>query len=185
MLRQPQLLPSCARQPQVCRWRSEPYRDRFNGTGLRPEPRSAHPLAGNVAPVPSESMLQCVRGMCTEIATAGLGYDVPGTRAWLYDLDAATIAGTSRQRDMIMPLCRAHADRIKVPVGWALDDQRAPAAEPVVARPEPSAVAAAGAEPLFRPRSRPEPAEMSQPEPEREPAAPSLLERAFRAAPSR
>ena len=131
------------------------------------------------------AMLQCVRGMCTETATAGLGYDVPGTRAWLYDLDAATIAGTSRQRDMIMPLCRAHADRIKVPVGWVLDDQRAPAPEPVVAQPEPSTVAADGAEPLFRPRSRPEPAEMSQPEPEREPAAPSLLERAFRAAPSR
>ncbi|WP_419854983.1 DUF3499 family protein [Candidatus Poriferisodalis sp.] len=130
-------------------------------------------------------MLQCVRGMCTEMATAGLGYDVPGTRAWLYDLDAATIAGTSRQRDMIMPLCRVHADRIKVPVGWELDDQRASEPEPVVAASEPSAAAAESAEPLFKPRSRPEPAEMPQPEPDREPAPPSLLERAFRAAPSR
>ena len=117
------------------------------------------------------------------MATAGLGYDVPGTRAWLYDLDAATIAGTSRQCDMIMPLCRAHANRIKVPVGWVLDDQRAPEPEPVVAPSEPSA-AAESAAPLFTPRSRPEPAEMPQQEPE--PAAPSsLLERAFRAAPSR
>lgn len=121
--------------------------------------------------------------MCTELATAGLGYDVPGTRAWLYDLDAATIAGTSRQRDMIMPLCRAHADRIKVPVGWELDDQRAPEPEAVVAPSELSAAESAG--PLFAPRSRPEPSEMPQPEPEREPAPPSLLERAFRAAPSR
>ena len=118
------------------------------------------------------------------MATAGLGYDVPGTRAWLYDLDAATIAGTSRQRDMIMPLCRTHANRIKVPVGWVLDDQRAPEPEPVVAPSGPSAAAAESAPPLFAPRSRPEPAEMPQSEPE--PAAPpSLLERAFRAAPSR
>jgi hypothetical protein len=119
--------------------------------------------------------------MCTEMATAGLGYDVPATRAWLYDLDAATIAGTSRQRDMIMPLCRIHADRIKVPVGWELADQRAPEPEAVAAPSEPNAGAAEDAAPLFAPRSRPEPAEMPQPEP----APSSLLERAFRAAPSR
>ena len=115
------------------------------------------------------------------MATAGLGYDVPGTRAWLYDLDAATIAGTSRQRDMIMPLCRTHANRIKVPVGWELADQRAPEPEPVVARPEPAASPSDSAAPLFAPRSRPEPTEMPEPEP----APSSLLERAFRAAPSR
>ena len=115
------------------------------------------------------------------MAIAGLGYDVPGTRAWLYDLDAATIAGTSRQRDMIMPLCRTHADRITVPVGWELDDQRAPEPDPVAARPGPTASPVEEAAPLFASRARPEPMEM----PESEPAAPSLLERAFRAAPSR
>lgn len=115
------------------------------------------------------------------MATAGLGYDVPGTRAWLYDLDAATIAGTSRQRDMIMPLCRTHANRIKVPVGWELADQRAPEPEPAVARPEPTAKPVDGAAPLFQPRSRPEPAETPEPEP----APSSLLERAFRAVPAR
>ena len=115
------------------------------------------------------------------MAAAGLGYDVPQTRAWLYDLDAATIAGTSRQRDMIMPLCRTHADRIKVPVGWELADQRAHEPEPVTAPPEPSATPAEATTPLFEPRSRPEPAEMPEPEP----APPSLLERAFRSAPSR
>ena len=129
--------------------------------------------------------------MCTEPATAGLGYDVPGMRAWLYDLDAATMAGTSRERDAIMPLCRAHADRIKVPVGWELDDQRAPAPAPAPAAAEPTddPVASADATPLFRPRMRPEPAEMpgaaTETAPEHEPASSSLLERAFRAAPSR
>lgn len=117
------------------------------------------------------------------MATAGLGYDVLGTRAWLYDLDAATIAGSSRQRDMIMPLCRTHANRIKVPVGWELADQRIPEPEAVVARPDPSTEPAAAASPLFEPRSRPEPTEL--PAPEHKPAPSSLLERAFRAAPSR
>ena len=163
---------------QVCVWRREPYRDRPFGTGPAAYPR---PVAS--APVPSTAMLQCVRGMCTEMATAELGYDVPQTRAWLYDLDAATIAGTSRQRDMIMPLCRAHADRIKVPVGWELDDRRAPEPEPAKTPPEPSAEAPEGVEPLFKPRSRPEPTEMPEPDPE--PAPSSLLERAFRASPSR
>ena len=128
-------------------------------------------------------MLQCVRGMCTELATDGLGYDVLQTRAWLYDLDAATMAGTSRERDMIMPLCRRHADRIKVPVGWELADQRAHEPEPVMAPPAPSDEAPEGVEPLFKPRSRPEPTEMPEPDPE--PAPSSLLERAFRASPSR
>ena len=136
--------------------------------------------------------------MCTEPATAGLGYDVPGMRAWIVDLDAATMAGTARHRDMLMALCRTHADRIRVPVGWEMDDRRAPA--PIAAAvpdtnedPAPSADAA----PLFRPRMRPEPAEMpgpaTEPAPapapaaaaEPEPAPASLLERAFRAAPAR
>ena len=127
--------------------------------------------------------------MCTETATAGLGYEVPQTRAWLYDLDAATIAGTSRQRDVIVPLCRAHADRIKVPVGWEFVDRRAPEPEPVMERSSPSARApqSAATSPLFEPRSRPEPAEMAESESESEsaPASASLLERAFRAAPTR
>lgn len=136
-------------------------------------------------------MLQCVRGLCTEPATAGLGYDVPGMKAWIVDLDAATMAGTSRHRDMLMVLCRTHADRIKVPVGWELDDQRAPAPEPTPAAPTTSdnPATSVAAAPLFRPRLRPEPAEMpgsaSEPESEPEPAPSSLLERAFRAAPAR
>lgn len=133
--------------------------------------------------------------MCTEMATAGLGYDITGARAWLYDLDPATIAGTTRSRDMVVPLCRTHADRITVPVGWEFTDRRAPAPDPVATQPETSEAAA----PLFEPRKRPEPAvepaaaeaeladpamaerEMAEPEP----APPSLLERAFRAAPAR
>ncbi|WP_420625268.1 hypothetical protein [Candidatus Poriferisodalis sp.] len=121
------------------------------------------------------------------MATAGLGYEVPQTRAWLYDLDAATIAGTSRNRDIIVPLCRAHADRIKVPVGWEFVDRRAPESEPVMVQSSPSARTpeSAAAPPLFEPRSRPEPAEMPEPESEPAPAPASLLERAFRATPAR
>lgn len=124
--------------------------------------------------------------MCTEMATAGLGYDITGARAWLYDLDPGTIAGTTRQRNMVVPLCRTHADRITVPVGWEFSDRRAPVPDPIVAQPEPDAAV----EPLFAPRSRPEPAvteETAEPEPELEsgPEPASLLERAFRAAPSR
>ena len=118
--------------------------------------------------------------MCTETATAGLGYDITGTRAWLYDLDPATIAGTTRSQGMVVPLCRTHADRITVPVGWEFSDRRAPAPDPVTAQPEPSMTSA----PLFEPRSRPEPADppgVAEPEP----APPSLLERAFRAAAAR
>ena len=143
-------------------------------------------------------MLQCVRGMCTEMATAGLGYDITGARAWLYDLDPATIAGTTRGRDMAVLLCRAHADRITVPVGWEFTDRRSPVPDPVVTVPASSEFAAS----LFEPRSRPEPVEspesaepaesVEDAEPvelpravEREPAPPSLLERAFRAAPAR
>lgn len=125
-------------------------------------------------------MLQCVRGMCTEMATAGLGYDITGARAWLYDLDPATIAGTTRSRDMVVPLCRTHADRITVPVGWEFSDRRAPVPDPVAAEQQPSVASA----PLFEPRSRPEPADLPEVV-EPEPAPPSLLERAFRAAPSR
>ncbi|WP_419842437.1 DUF3499 family protein [Candidatus Poriferisodalis sp.] len=128
-------------------------------------------------------MLQCVRGMCTQSATAGLGYDVLGTKAWLYDLDDTALAGGARGRVVAMPLCRTHANRITVPVGWEFTDRRALGldVEPVVGA-EPSTGAAAAASPLFEPRSRPEPEPVLAPEPA---PSPSLLERAFRAAPSR
>ncbi len=115
------------------------------------------------------------------MAIAGLGYDITGARAWLYDLDPATVAGTTRSRNVVVPLCRVHADRITVPVGWEFEDRRMPAPDPVAPPPsEPPA-------PLFESRSRPEPSESSEsPQAvESEPAPPSLLERAFRAAPAR
>ncbi len=120
-------------------------------------------------------MLQCVRGTCTEAATAGLGYDIARTMAWIYDLDAATMAGARRNRDVIVPLCPMHADRIRAPLGWDFQDQR-------VAEPEPVSMPSEATEPLFEPRSRPEPAAVVEPAPE---AQPSMLERAFRAAPVR
>lgn len=131
-------------------------------------------------------MLQCIRGMCAESATAGLGYDITRTTAWIYDLDAATMAGAGRQRDVVVPLCPAHADRIRVPQGWAFQDQRVQVPDPIrdpVPAPDPAPVDdgapdTSEAAPLFEPRSRPEPEPLSE-----VPAQPSLLERAFRAAP--
>ncbi len=122
--------------------------------------------------------------MCTEIAVAGLGYDVPATTAWLDDLDESIVVGTSRQRDSLMPLCSHHADRLKVPVGWELSDRRARVAATGKAGTEsgdvPAEVVSA---PLFRPRSRPASATLAATE--HQPPASSLLERAFRAAPTR
>ncbi|WP_419921593.1 DUF3499 family protein [Candidatus Poriferisodalis sp.] len=120
-------------------------------------------------------MLQCVRGTCTEAATAGLGYDIVRTMAWIYDLDAATMAGARRNRDVVVPLCPMHADRIRVPLGWDFQDQR-------VAEPKPEPMPADITEPLFEPRSRPEPEALAEPLPQEQP---SMLERAFRAAPVR
>lgn len=124
--------------------------------------------------------------MCAESATAGLGYDITRITAWIYDLDAATMAGAGRQRDVVVPLCPAHADRIRVPQGWALQDQRVRVPDPIrnpapdPAPAEDGAPDTADAAPLFEPRSRPEPVPSSE-----VPAQPSLLERAFRAAPVR
>ena len=117
-------------------------------------------------------MMQCVRGMCTETASAALGYNVAQVTAWLYDLEEPKATGTGRSRDLVVPLCRGHADRIKVPVGWHLEDRRSP--------PPPTDAARA---PLFEPRKRPAP-EPAEPDPEPVPTS-TLLERAFRAAPTR
>ncbi len=123
------------------------------------------------------------------MATAGLGYDIAATTAWLYDLDSATIAGTARQRDMMIPLCRVHADKITVPVGWELVDRRVPTPDASAAQPAP----ADASESIFASRSHRKPKPKPQPQRVTAPAAPrrpviqpapsSLLERAFRAAP--
>ena len=135
----------------------------------------AYPRSGDAAAVLSRAMLQCLRGTCTEAATAGLGYDIARTSAWIYDLDAATMSGAHRNRDVVVPLCPVHAGRIRVPLGWDFQDQRVP-------EPEPGPRLAEAAGPLSEPRSRPEPETLAEPSPQTQP---SMLERAFRAAPVR
>jgi len=59
----------------------------------------------------------CARPGCGEPATGLLSYDYESSTVWLDDV--AEIDGTS------WPLCTAHADGLKVPVGWACEDRRA------------------------------------------------------------
>jgi hypothetical protein len=59
----------------------------------------------------------CARPGCGEPATALLTYDYTGRTVWLDD--ASEIDGSS------WPLCSAHADGLKVPVGWNCEDRRA------------------------------------------------------------
>ena len=50
---------------------------------------------------------------------AVLGYDYASRVAWLEPPDSLTGWG----------LCTAHADALRVPLGWALDDRRVPKLE--------------------------------------------------------
>lgn len=59
----------------------------------------------------------CARPACNEVATATLSYDYAARTAWL---DHAAPEGHPMNHD----LCAAHADGLKVPVGWSLQDRR-------------------------------------------------------------
>jgi hypothetical protein len=60
---------------------------------------------------------QCARPMCSALATTTLSYDYAGQTVWLDSLhDDAHPA----RHD----LCGRHADRLSVPNGWSLVDQR-------------------------------------------------------------
>jgi len=59
----------------------------------------------------------CARPGCGGAATASLSYRYVDRLAWLDDLAADTEPSTH-------DLCTAHADGLRVPVGWTLEDRR-------------------------------------------------------------
>ena len=66
-----------------------------------------------------ERARHCVRPGCGAPAAATLGYHYASRLVWIDSLDEHPIYG---EQD----LCSLHADRMVVPVGWALDDRRTP-----------------------------------------------------------
>jgi hypothetical protein len=60
----------------------------------------------------------CARPGCSGEPVALLGYDYVARTAWLDDI-GTDLAGSS------WFLCISHADNLRVPVGWTLDDRRA------------------------------------------------------------
>ena len=60
----------------------------------------------------------CARPGCTSAPVAVLTYDYAQRTAWLDDVERAP-QGTT------WLLCITHADTLRVPVGWQLEDRRA------------------------------------------------------------
>ena len=108
----------------------------------------------------------CAHMLCPEPATALLLFDARVTAAWLVDIEGRAWRG--------LPMCSAHANRFRPPVGWVLSDQRSRAdrqrsgTESPPPEPAPSITEPADG-------SRPE-----DPSPAPEPAPTPLLTRAFR-----
>jgi hypothetical protein len=62
-------------------------------------------------------MRTCARPGCNEAAGATLSYDYAARTVWL---DHRALEDHPMSHD----LCAAHADRLRVPVGWSLQDRR-------------------------------------------------------------
>ena len=62
----------------------------------------------------------CARPACGRPATATLTYDYATRTVWLREL------GGPEEAAHHSDLCLPHADRLRVPMGWALDDRRTP-----------------------------------------------------------
>ena len=60
----------------------------------------------------------CAKPSCNISASATLTYDYSGQTAWLELLN-------SEAHPMRYDLCTDHADALRVPMGWALQDRRA------------------------------------------------------------
>src|SRR3954452_14512651 len=71
---------------------------------------------GTLEPMSSPS--HCARPGCSAAPVAVLTYDYHQRTAWLDDLGGPA-AGTT------WVLCISHADNLRVPMGWALEDRRA------------------------------------------------------------
>jgi len=105
--------------------------------------------------------------LCPESATALLLFDARVTAAWLMDFEGRAWRG--------LPMCSAHADRFRPPVGWVLSDQRSPS------RPQRSAGAGSPASEPAAPGSESgDDSGSGDDAPAREPAPTPLLTRAFR-----
>lgn len=125
------------------------------GRTVRPPRNGGHEVVG------------CAHMLCPEPATALLLFDARVTAAWLVDLEGKAWRG--------LPMCRAHANRFRPPVGWVLSDQRSR-----TIRQRSGAEGSPASQPAARDG---EPAGDSQPDdppPAREPAPTPLLSRAFR-----
>ncbi|MGE3620131.1 MAG: DUF3499 family protein [Acidimicrobiia bacterium] len=59
----------------------------------------------------------CARPGCSLEAAATLTYDYVARRVWVGDLEA-------ERHPMAYDLCADHADGLRVPQGWALEDRR-------------------------------------------------------------
>jgi len=67
---------------------------------------------------------ECAHMLCREPAAAFLLFDPRVATAWLVDVAGTTPRG--------LPMCTAHADRFRPPMGWDLSDQRSPVEQRVV-----------------------------------------------------
>lgn len=59
----------------------------------------------------------CARPGCHSVAAATLTYDYGSSTAWLGRL-------ADEAHPMVYDLCGEHADRLRLPLGWDLLDQR-------------------------------------------------------------
>ena len=66
----------------------------------------------------ASARIACAHMLCREPATAFLLFDPRVATAWLVDAEGTVPRG--------LPMCTAHADRFRPPVGWAISDQRSP-----------------------------------------------------------
>ena len=105
--------------------------------------------------------------LCPEPATALLLFDARVTAAWLMDLEGRAWRG--------LPMCSAHANRFRPPVGWVLSDQRSR-----IGRQRSGTDGSSVPEPVAPGADTAEDSPPEDPPPAREPAPTPLLTRAFR-----
>src|SRR4051794_1344615 len=85
------------------------------GVGPR-QSASTPPAFGTLRAMSSPS--HCARPGCTAAPVAVLTYDYSERTAWLDDVGGSPLGTT-------WLLCIAHAEGLRVPVGWTLEDRRA------------------------------------------------------------
>jgi len=60
----------------------------------------------------------CVKSGCNEVAASRLTYHYDTAAVWLDDVAAGEVSGHA------WDVCDDHADTLRVPRGWTLDDRR-------------------------------------------------------------